>query len=237
MKGNSEVALDFCGFELTVYCEFVGGRSRNQWLVNIFMLTKGSHLMWKLREEISIFFRLKHQRSAIYKCKGRSQPCKKCALCGHFNHYKSMVHQTSTITAANGKIFALKQTLDCSNYDIYVATCRLCHKQYIGQTINKFSKRWCHHRFIWNQFKYDNIDDKAALLHHYHTFHQLTLQTKPDIADCFFVTFVGQTPKHLLSIYENIWLDKLKATININKMLLPSIKCLCKDLFVFEILF
>ena len=135
-----------------------------------------------------------------------------------------MVHQTSTITAANGKIFALKQTLDCSNYDIYVATCRLCHNQYIGQTINKFSKRWCHHRFIGNQFKYDNIDDKAALLHRYHTFYRLTLQTKPDIADCFFVTFVDQPPKHLLSIYENIWLDKLNATININKMLLPSIK-------------
>ena len=83
-----------------------------------------------------------------------------------------MVHQTSTITAANGKIFALKQTSECSNYGIYVATCRLCHKQYIGQTINKFSKRWCHHRF---KFKYDKIDDKAALLHHYHTFHPLSL--------------------------------------------------------------
>ena len=46
-----------------------------------------------------------------------------------------MVHQTGTITAANGKIFTLKQTLDCSNYGKNVATCRLCHKQYIGQTI------------------------------------------------------------------------------------------------------
>ena len=40
-----------------------------------------------------------------------------------------------------------------------------------------------------------------------------------------FVTFVNQPPKHLNQpIYENIWLDKLNATININKMLLPSIK-------------
>ena len=69
---------------------------------------------------------------------GKSQPCKKCALCGHFNHYKSVVHQTSTITAANGKIFALKQTLNCSNYGIYVATCRLCHKEYVGQPIKNF---------------------------------------------------------------------------------------------------
>ena len=45
-----------------------------------------------------------------------------------------------------------------------------------------------------------------------------------DIADCFFVTFVEQPSKHILFIYENIWLDKLNATINVNKMLLPSIK-------------
>ena len=49
---------------------------------------------------------------------GRFQPCKRCALYGHFNHYKAMVHQIITITAANGKIFALKQTLDCSDYDM-----------------------------------------------------------------------------------------------------------------------
>ena len=52
-------------------------------------------------------------------------------------------------------------------------------------------------RFIWNQFKYDNIDYKAALLHHYHTFRRLTLQTKPDIADCFFVMFADQPPKYI----------------------------------------
>ena len=124
---------------------------------------------------------------------GRSQPCKKCALCGHFNHYKSMVHQTSTITAANGKIFALKQTLDCSNYGIYVATCRLCNQQYVGQTINKFSKRWCHHRFIWNQFKCDNIDDKAALLHYYHTFHRLILTDKTRYCRLFFCNVCRST--------------------------------------------
>ena len=84
------------------------------------------------------------------------------------------------------------------------------------------------------QFKYDNIDDKAALLHHYHISHRLTLQTKPDIADCFFVTFIDQPPKHLSSIYKNIWLDKLNATINTNKMLLPSIKSFCNYFLFLE---
>ena len=101
------------------------------------------------------------------------------------------MHQTSTIEAANDKTFALSETLDyfylfilyLYYYGIYMATYRLCHKQYDGQTINKFSKRWCHHRYIWNQFIYDDIDDKAAFLHHYQIFHRLTLQTKPDIAN------------------------------------------------------
>ena len=30
---------------------------------------------------------------------GKSQPCKKCGLCGHFNHYKSMV---SAVTSSFG---------------------------------------------------------------------------------------------------------------------------------------
>ena len=71
---------------------------------------------------------------------GRSQLCKKCALCGHFNHYKSMVHQTSATTAANGKIFAVKQTLDCSKLWHIRGYMLFMSQQYIGQTINKFSK-------------------------------------------------------------------------------------------------
>ena len=94
-----------------------------------------------------------------------------------------------------------------------MAICRLCHRQYIGQTRNKFSKRCCQYRVIWNQFKYD-IDDIAALLRHYHIFHRTTSQTKPDIVNRFFVTFVKQPPKHLFSISENVWLDRLNATIN-----------------------
>ena len=111
---------------------------------------------------------------------GRSQPCKKCALCGHFNHYRSMVHQTSAITVANGKIFALNQTLDCLNCGTYVATCRLCHKQYSGQTINKFSKRWCATTDLFGI----NLNTKTLMIkQHYYTI--TTLHTKPYIADCF----------------------------------------------------
>jgi len=40
------------------------------------------------------------------------------------------------------KTFPLKQNLTCANYSIYVATCVICHWQYVGQTSNKFFMRW-----------------------------------------------------------------------------------------------
>jgi len=52
--------------------------------------------------------------------------------------------------ALKGQIFPLRQMLTCANYGIYIATCKLCGEQYVGQTSNKFSKRWNSHRSSWN---------------------------------------------------------------------------------------
>ena len=49
-----------------------------------------------------------------------------------------MIHQTSTIAAASDETFALNQTLDWLNNGIYVATYRLCHKQYDGRPQKNF---------------------------------------------------------------------------------------------------
>ena len=68
---------------------------------------------------------------------------------------------------------------------------------------------------------------KLMIKRHYYTTttsHTTTTQIKPGSAGHIFETFVEQTPKHLLSILEKIWLDKLNATINVNEMLLPLVK-------------
>jgi len=41
--------------------------------------------------------------------------------------------------------------LTYANHGIYVATCFICHEQYVGQTKNKFSTRWTSHRSNWNR--------------------------------------------------------------------------------------
>jgi len=38
------------------------------------------------------------------------------------------------------KTFPLNQKLTCANHGIYVATCVICHNQYVGQTKNKFPR-------------------------------------------------------------------------------------------------
>jgi len=39
------------------------------------------------------------------------------------------------------KTFLLKQNLTFANFGIYVASCMIRHEQYVGHTINKFSKK------------------------------------------------------------------------------------------------
>ena len=47
--------------------------------------------------------------------------------------------------------FLLNQSLTFAHFGIYVAICVLCHEQCVGQTSNKFSKRWSAHRSNWNK--------------------------------------------------------------------------------------
>ena len=42
----------------------------------------------------------------------------------------------SIISHSNSKKFNLKQHLTCKNYGIYMAECKFCKMQYVGQKIN-----------------------------------------------------------------------------------------------------
>jgi len=83
-----------------------------------------------------------------------SGPCKQCALCGcHGRHNKTMVPTISHILAKN-KLYALCVNL-CG-----------CNQQYVGQTVNKFSKIWSVHQGSWSrQDKSDDSDHMALLLY------------------------------------------------------------------------
>jgi len=145
---------------------------------------------------------------------------KVCTLWPQRNLHKSMVNSTSTISTKNSRTYNLKQYLTCTDYGIYVATCKIYANHYVVQTINKFSKRWCTHRNQWKSNKQLN-NDKAVLRIHYLKHHKETLDSNPDLADCYFVTLVDK-PNNIenLDIYKSSWINKLNAKININKTIL-----------------
>ena len=105
-----------------------------------------------------------------------------------------------------------------------MAECQNCNVQYVRQTKNEFSVRWTAHRLNWNKFKFEENNDKAALLKHYANYHEEILVNKPCISSCFRVIFVEQPNKRNLDWCEDCWFSKLDAKININKMILPKIK-------------
>jgi len=66
--------------------------------------------------------------------KGGSRPCEHYAVCGCYGkNNKSMVPNVSQLLTKT-KTFKLNQSLACADFGIYVATCVICHEQYVGQT-------------------------------------------------------------------------------------------------------
>ena len=69
-----------------------------------------------------------------------------------------MVQHTEVIRCKT-KYLNLKQKFNCKNYRIYVAECKNCDMQYVGQTINKFSVRLTVHRSNWKKIKFEENND------------------------------------------------------------------------------
>ena len=100
-----------------------------------------------------------------------------------------------------------------SSYQVVIISCSLCSKQYVGQTLNKFSTRWNAHHGTRNYFDASAVTDKAALLKHFYKHHDLT--EKPHISQFFKVAFVEQPKATYLAEYENEWFHKINAEIKI----------------------
>ena len=129
-----------------------------------------------------------------------------------------MVPRVSQIMSKT-KTFPLNQNLTCANYGIYVATCVLCHEQYVGQTKNKFSKSWSAHHTNWNRSNDKN--EEVALSRQHALFHGNV--NKPPIHEAYIVFFVEQPNFHSLNICKDKWYNQLDAQINIHSMILPRV--------------
>ena len=162
-----------------------------------------------------------------------SRKCGKCGVCGNHGKLENMVLETEIIHTKHKHSFKISQSINCKNFGIYAAQCKLCQDLYVGQTSTSFSDRWSGHRYNWNTLlnknnlstEHNETKDDQALFNHYNKKHQNSIKNKKlKIWNAFHIIYLEKPPKHRLDIAENFWIDKLKATINIQKTFLPSYK-------------
>ena len=96
-------------------------------------------------------------------------------------------------------------------YCIYVGTCVICHKQYVVQTTDKFSKRWSSYCSNWNRPNCKNDKDEVALLRHHSVFPGNV--HKPPIHEACTVTFVEQPNFHSLNTCEDKCITNLRRKL------------------------
>ena len=151
---------------------------------------------------------------------GGSLRCRHCKLCGLYGG-TNMVEETSIIRSESGMCFNINLILSCKNFGIYVATCKVCPAQYVGQTVNSFSERWSSHRSTWKSGVSER-NDRAALRVHFVEKHPEKIDI--NLADAFVVAFVDspRCPKDL-DVLESTWVRRLDARVNINSTVLPRI--------------
>ena len=155
--------------------------------------------------------------------------CGQCGLCGNYGVLENMVMTTNTIPVKRGKVIQLKATLNCKDHGIYAARCRNCSEFYVGQTKNSFATRWSSHRHNWNKMREkgnvvlqdEREREQNALFLHYVECHRPVEQGLPKISDAYRVIFLERPRPTNLDIRESFWVNKLDASINIMKTILP----------------
>ena len=79
--------------------------------------------------------------------------------------------------------------------------------------------RWCSQRHIWKSTFTDVVNDRAALKLHYAKKHKTS---KKYLKEAISIIFVDTTNNYSnLDFLESKWINKLEATIDINKTILP----------------
>jgi hypothetical protein len=172
-----------------------------------------------LSQQLTNYKALAHKSTSIPT--GSSKPCDHCSLCGKHGRNANMVENINEVTSESGKCFNILTRLTCADWGIYAATCKICKKKYVGQTMTTFSKRWCQHRTIWKRGT-SETGDSAALRLHYDLHHNA--KKNRTLAEAFTVTFVDKPQSaRQLDLTESVWINRLQASININKTILPKV--------------
>ena len=117
----------------------------------------------------------------------------------------------------------LTQRLTCDGHGIYATQCKLCHQI----TLDKLKTNFQLNGLITVRFG-KVITHKTTLIKLLFYFISIIttknfITFQPDISECYHVIFLHEPSNyHNLYISESKWINKLKATVNMNRTLSPK---------------
>ena len=165
---------------------------------------------------------------------GKSSPCGNCKCCGTHGGVISMVPDSAVAYTTNNKTVNLKQQLTCKDAGIYQLRCKTCIANnasktgtYVGMTKVSFNKRMSGHRSEFKANIVIKIDpknaDRYALARHYkHAHSEMALPTFEEAFELIFLEKPANMSEIRMS--EDTWANKLKANLNVQKMVTTQVK-------------
>ena len=159
----------------------------------------------------------------------------RCALC------PMVAPKSSILDSLGNRSYKMKYNLSCTDYGIYVLKCKRCiiNKAkpvacYVGRTSTRFNTRFNDHRKnykegITKNIRHVNTDlhrDKYALAMHYVKEHPTEIDNgeHAGIKEAYELYLMDKPSKmDFLPHLEDLWLHKIKPTINIQKMTTCSV--------------
>ena len=145
-----------------------------------------------IRKEIECGFIL---NLYTFKCNSN-----RCNVCDTLNLTREFTSSTT------GQTFQINYELNCNAMSvIYLITCKICSKQYVGETTNKWRKRWNNYIFNNNEAKNGNRHTQPKLHSHF---------LQPDhhgLQEDAIVTLIDKTNSVYPKIRERFWIKKLQT--------------------------
>ena len=114
------------------------------------------------------------------------------------------MNETDTFPSTTaGKIYKINDQFNCnSKYLLYLLTCKICLKQYVGQTVEDFRLRWNNYKS--KDRKYQKLELKLPYMQE-HLFEHFNREGHHCFSDEISITFIDKTDPSEPLKRENYW--------------------------------
>ena len=137
------------------------------------------------------------RRVCSFKCGGR-----RCRICLN-------VTETETFTSTStNQAYKINHEFNCNESSrIYLLTCKICQKYYVGQTVDIFRSRWNNYKNNDRKYLVGEPCMQEHILEHFNSDgHTGSLEN-------IFVAFINKTDSQNPENRENYWIHTLKTLV------------------------